>query len=115
MGAVTALMHNKTYNPVDVSVMILDSPFHSFEEASKDIIRQRVPSLPEFLINSLVGILRFSCRKIEYSPFDIDFSDISINTPAVFVYSESDTIINCEQVLKLVRNYRGIHDSICIK
>ena len=46
MGAVTAIMHNREYNPPDVSLLILDSPFHSFEEIAKDIVRQKVPNLP---------------------------------------------------------------------
>ena len=46
MGAVTALMHSKTYNPTDVNFLVLDSPFFSFEDISKDIVHQKIPNLP---------------------------------------------------------------------
>ena len=30
MGAATALMHSKKYNPMDISYLVLDSPFYCF-------------------------------------------------------------------------------------
>ncbi len=62
MGAVTALMHADAYQPKDVATLVVDSPFSSFEAIAKDMVKKNVKGLPDFVVDVLMQLIRYSCK-----------------------------------------------------
>lgn len=88
MGAVSALLYAINYkNPDDVILLILDSPFSSFEVITKELALRRV-KVPGFMIGILLDLVKSNFKRLDNDPFQIDVSDCSsCRIPALFIYS----------------------------
>lgn len=103
MGAVSALLHIITYhNPKDVILLVLDSPFSSFEQITKELALRKV-SVPTFMISILLDLVKSNFRRLAHDPFEIDLRDCSgCRVPALFVYSEQDDVVSAEHSHKII-------------
>ena len=50
MGATAILLFSITYKPADVALLVLDSPFYSFESIAFEIANRNI-KVPEFVIH----------------------------------------------------------------
>ncbi len=91
MGAVSALLHSITYNnPSDIIMLVLDSPFSSFEKIARELAMRRV-KVPTFIINALLDLIKANFKKQPNNPFEIDLTACEeCKISSLFVYSEMD-------------------------
>lgn len=69
MGAVSALLHSIFYhNPEDVIMLVLDSPFSSFEQITKELALRKV-SVPSFMISILLDLVKSNFKRLYHDPF----------------------------------------------
>lgn len=115
MGAVSALLHAKSYcNPSDVIMMVLDSPFSSFENITKELALRKV-KVPAFVINLLLDLVRANFKKLTNNPFEIDFSDCSdCRIPSLFIYSDNDDVVSSSHTHKILSNFKAKYDKFII-
>lgn len=107
MGAVAAIRYC-TQN-TDIKSLILDSPFGSLRELALHIGNEKT-WLPYFIIDIFLNFL--NPRIKEKSGVELD--DINNHTiinnmdvACLFVTSENDNVVKCEQVQRLFDEYRG--------
>jgi alpha-beta hydrolase superfamily lysophospholipase len=69
MGAVSALLYTITYNnPEDVILLVLDSPFSSFEVITKELAMRKV-KVPSFMISLLLDLVKANFKRMSHDPF----------------------------------------------
>jgi hypothetical protein len=75
MGATSALLYCLKYNPSDVILQVIDSPFYSFELIAFEIASKNVKA-PEFIISFALQLAKKNCSKFQYNPFAIELKEI---------------------------------------
>ena len=115
MGAVATLLYSATYNPPDVSLLVLDSAFSSFEDVSKELTNKKT-KLPLFMIEVAVEILKTKFKGDQYDPFSIDLVKAAsiCQIPALFVYSLEDEVIKSDHSLKIIDSFPGEYEKVVI-
>lgn len=108
MGAVSAILYSAT-DP-QIQALVLDSPFTSLTEVSKDII-QSYKYVPSAFIGPILQSLRKRVRKV--AEFDIeDVSPIKViskcKMPCVFIHSVEDTVVNLAHSVRLFDQYPNL-------
>ena len=88
MGATSSLLYCLKYEPADVVLQVVDSPFYSFEMIAFEIASKNVKA-PEFMISFGLEMAKRNCSKFEFNPFEINLEAVgSCKVPSLFVYCE---------------------------
>lgn len=70
---------------------------------------------PEFIISFALQLAKKNCSKFQYNPFDIELKDIGKCTvPALFLYSEDDNVINCQNTHLITNKYKAYFEKLVI-
>jgi hypothetical protein len=114
MGATSALLYSLRYRPQDVLLQVVDSPFYSFQMIAAEIANKNVKA-PEFVISLALQLASKNCAKFHYNPFEIDLQDVGeCQLPALFVYCEEDSVINCQNTHLICAKYRAVFEKLVI-
>jgi len=107
MGAATALIY--AHRDKRIKAICMDSPFASFCRLAKELTNRHV-SLPEFLINGALSIIRgtilskngmdiYKLNPIEEAPKAFQ--------PAIFIHAINDKLINLQHSIDIFNIYGG--------
>jgi hypothetical protein len=114
MGATSALLYCIKYKPTDVLLQVVDSPFYSFEMIAFEIANKNVKA-PEFVISFALQMAKKNCSKFQHNPFSIELKDVGeCQAPALFLYHQEDSVINCQNTHIICSKYRGTFEKLAI-